>query len=162
MKNPFVLLFRYCSLQRNKSTVPHAIRALDEAKSVVVVLDPLALPADLSKAEEDIRAFFASKHIETTVLCPKKENVNWGGFIKRKIRAPKGKLRNEDVFISLASTDVCYAAEYEARCSPAKFKVGINNTKWELFDMIVTPPADKKASQMTLFSAIKQYISTIQ
>ncbi len=158
MENPLVKLIRYFSLRKNESRQAHSILPLSAAKNAMVFVRPGQ--ADSAQTIGAVKSFFNYAGINVRILSPSESDLNCAGIIKRKLRNPISEPRNEDIFISLADTNENYAAYYEAKCSPAKFKIGINTMKEDIFDMIVTPPVN--TSQSAVFASIKDYLNRIK
>lgn len=157
MYNPLLHLVRFLSLKSNKSHTPHHITTLTKIKSVVVLVDSTK---DSSQTIGAIKSFFDYQHIKYKIFSIATKNLNIWGFLKKNIRSPKAEIRDEQLFISLVDTNTNFAAKYEALCSRAEFKMGIN-TEESVFDIVVTPKSED-VSQSAIFASIKEYLSIIK
>ena len=132
MTSPLKYLLRRFALKKNRSVAEHGIMPLAALHSAVVFIDRTAPEADA--AEAAAREFFGGRGIALTVL----------------------------LFISLSCRDDDFASEFEARCSPAKFKIGCFPLEGGIYDMTVTPPDGARLDQLALFGAITEYLLKIK
>lgn len=160
MKNPLIILLRRLALRSGASKVPTCIMPLDSVRSATVLVYPGA--EDSEETAAAVKAFFDPRGISVTVICPSKGDINWLGFLKGRVRGAKVKPRHEDLFISLSDSPEYFAAEYEARCSTALFKVGRFQLEGDIFDLVVSSPSAVPVSQSAAFAAIQEYLSKIQ
>lgn len=160
MIDPLRYAVRKLMLHKHASTVPTRIAPLSEIHSALVFIDPLA--EDAEATANSVRQFFNYQGIPVKVLLPQKKDITLMGMLKKKFRMDGEVPRHEDLFISLVSDPEHFAAEYEARCSSAFFKVGCLEYKGGIFDMIVTLPEGSEASQSATFAAIKDYLTKIR
>lgn len=158
MRNPIVSLVRFLALWRNKSEVPHNLLPLSSVKSAVLFVD--ASDENRSKLLEMAEDFFKQYNISVTIFIPVKKSLNCWGFLKKRIRDKKN--RCEDLFICLADIDTCFAACYEAICSPASFKVGRNKSDRDIFDLTVLVPEGAEVKQIDLFTSFIDLIKKIK
>lgn len=173
MRNPLKHILRRLALGRHASHEPHGILPIGKVKSAVVFVEPGG--GDAGAAVQAAEAFFSARGIPARVFCPSGRELNYAGYMKKKVRqnGPGGG-RDEDLFISLALSEQCFASEYEARCSTASFKIGVRGLADGVFDMVVCPPQPSPASpasparsgpgvpQTELFSAIVEYLLKIK
>lgn len=160
MINPLKYLLRLFALERHGSGERQCIIPLEEVRAAAVFIDAAQPGADA--AEVSVRDFFDSRNVELTVLKPSGPQLNYAGYMKRKFRMPGGSARHEDLFISLSDNPGDFAAEFESRCSPARFKVGRVQLSGEIFDMVVSPRGDERAGQDAVFGAISEYLLKIK
>lgn len=159
MTNPLKYLVRRFALRKFRSAVPQSIIPLDSVKCAAVFVDRGLPGADA--AGTAARNFFESRGIAVLLLRPDERQLNFAGFMRRKFRIPDGG-RHEDLFISLSDDPENFASEFEARCSPARFKAGRIRLTGGVFDMIVSPPGDERADQAAVFGAISEYLLKIK
>ena len=160
MTSPLKYILRRFALKKNMSMAEHGIVPLADLHSAVVFIDRTAPEADA--AEAAAKEFFGGRGIALTVLSPGQEQLNHAGYMRRAFRLPGGKPRGEDLFISLSCRDDDFASEFEARCSPARFKIGCFPLEGGIYDMTVTPPDGARLDQLALFGAITEYLLKIK
>lgn len=161
MSNPFLRLFRRMALRRGRSTVPTNLLPLKKIRSATVFVDTTT-GEDPTPVCRAVRQFFDYQGIPVLVLCPQKRDVNAVGRLKNRLRGSHKNPRKEDLFLSLAVSPDNFAAEYEARCSTARCKVGRFQYPGAVFDLVVTAQAGSDPSQSAAFSAIKDYLTKIR
>ena len=161
MKNPLLTFFRWLALRQDHSTVPTTLMPLAKVKLATVFVDTTQPEEDPARVCRAVQQFFDYHGIPVTILCPKKGDLNLLGCLRQKVRGTR-ESRQEDLFISLAASPDNFAAEYEARCSPARFKVGRCRLKGDVFDLVVAVPENGEASQTAAFAAIKDYLNKIR
>ena len=161
MKNPIVTFFRWMALRRGRSTVPTTLLPLAKVRGATVFVDTTVPDEDPERISRTVQQFFDYQGIPVTILCPGKKDLNWRGFLRKRLRVT-GEPRQEDLFISLAASTEYFAAEYEARCSKARFKVGRCQLPGDVFDLVVAVPEDGEATQTAAFAAIKDYLNKIR
>lgn len=159
MKNPLLLLCRLLTLRRHRSPVPTGLLTLTAVHSAVVFVDPAQ--ADAEAVCGEVRRFFDDNGIMVRVLCPRRQDLNWMGCRKSRLRTEDGPWE-VDLFISLAGSPEDFAAEFEARCCPARFKVGRFQLSGDVFDLVVGQPEDAPAGQAAVFAAMKDYLQKIR
>ncbi|MCR4824412.1 MAG: hypothetical protein K5849_03530 [Bacteroidales bacterium] len=162
MKNPFLTVSRWFALRRNQSTVATTLLPLREVHSATVFVDTTVAGEDPARISRAIRQFFDYHGIPVLVLCPQQQDINLVGILKPRLRGSKENPRREDLFISLAASPENFAAEYEARCSTARFKVGRFQLPGGVYDLVVATPETSEAGQAAAFAAIKDYLDKIQ
>jgi len=140
--------------------VPTALTPLSKIKSAVVYVDT-STGEDTQVICRTVQQYFDYHNIPVTILCPVRRDLNVYGRLKNHVRGTRDS-RQEDLFISLAASPENFAAEYEARCSVARFKVGRCKLPDELFDLVVADPEEGGASQIAAFAAIKDFLDKIQ
>ena len=160
MTSPLKYILRRFALKKNRSMAEHGIVPLADLHSAVVFIDRTAPEADA--AEAAAKEFFGGRGIALTVLSPGQEQLNHAGYMRRAFRLPGGKPRGEDLFISLSCRDDDFASEFEARCSPARFKVGRIRLAGEIFDLCVGLPEGGQADQAAVFETISEYLLKIK
>ena len=162
MKNPIVTFFRWNALRQGRSTAPTSLLPLKKVRSATVFVDAVAMGEDPAPVCRAVQQFFDYQAIPVTILCPQKEDLNGWGYLKPRARGGRRDARKEDLFISLAVCPDHFAAEYEARCSTARFKVGCCPLPGGVYDLVVTPPEGAGASQTAAFAAVKDYLNKIR
>jgi len=162
MKNPVLALLRWYVLRRNRSTVPTTLLPLREVHSATVFVDTTVEGEDPARICRAVRQFFDYQGIPVLTLCPKKDDINLIGCLKKKARGDGETPRQEDLFISLAASPQNFAAEFEARRSTARFKVGRYPIPDGVFDLVVSMPELSEADQAAAFAAIKDYLNKIR
>ena len=160
MKNPILTLYRKVVLQRDRSQVPTTLMPLSVIRSVTVYVDGLAEGEDPQSVRRAVQQYFDYHSIPVTILCPRKRDINLFGRLKNRARGTR-ESRKEDLFISLAGSPDNFAAEYEACCSTAHFKVGRCNLPGDVFDLVVANPEEGEANQIAAFAAIKDFLDKI-
>lgn len=160
MKNPIKYIMRMLALRKNRSKKEQKMMPLNRIKTAAVFIDVEQKGADT--AEIWVREFFGSIGVKLIILKSKAEELNYAGFLDKKYRQIDFHNRKEDLFISLSSNPENFAAEYEARCSQATFKVGCCKYKDDIFDLTVNNPPDKQHDQRSIFKAITTYLMKIE
>ena len=161
MKNPLLTFCRRLVLRRDHSTAPTTLMPLAKVKRATVFVDSTVQEEDPTRVCGTVRQFFDYHGIPVTILCPQKGDLNLLGYLKKRVRGTH-ESRQEDLFISLAASPDNFAAEYESRCSPARFKVGRCRLDGDVFDLVVAVPENGEATQAAAFSAIKDYLNKIR
>lgn len=170
-------ILRKRSLRKNASEVRTEILPLTKVKSYVAIIDVEDPSFDACKTS--IMTFFRARDIRGSVFFQDfrkignedrlitsiqttitRKDLDWIG------RPSKYKLnvleeQSPDIFISLIK-DPDFAIEYMARTSKARFKIGRKQMDGNLFDLVVSDPADKNLSEMESFQAIKGYLTKIR
>ena len=162
MKNPLVSLVRWYALRQGRSADATSLLPLKKVRSATVFVDAVAMGEDPAPVCRTVQHYFESVSIPVVILCPQKADINCWGYLKPKARGGRRDERKEDLFISLAARPDRFAAEYEARCSTARFKVGCCALQDGVFDLVVTPPEGAGASQTAAFAAVKDYLNKIR
>ena len=157
MKNPLLAFCRRRRLRRDRSTAPTGLLPLSRIGSAAVFVDGTG-EEDTTEVCALINEYFGRLGIPVTVLCPRKDDLNLLGAIRKRLREP----RQEELFISLAASPECFAAQYEAACSPAHFKVGCCPLPDGVFDLVVGTPEGGNAGQAAAFTATMEYLDKIQ
>lgn len=160
MTDPLRYLVRKLMLHKHTSTVPTRIAPLADIHSALVFVDPMQ--EDAEATVHSVRQFFNYQGIPVNVILPQKTDINLIGMLKKRFRMEGEEPRHEDLFISLIPDPEYFPSEYEARCSTAFFKVGCQEYKGGVFDMIVTLPEGSEVSQSAIFAAIKDYLTKIK
>lgn len=170
--NPFVELARKISLARHRSKVPHAICPLSKCKEAVVLVD--GTKPQVQECVDAANAFFSARHINCRIFVINtlkefvggpvagaqlltRKNVKWYGRSKRSKNHPCVNA-GEDLLINLAGPEN-FTAYYASVCSKAKFKVGVYETKAQLFDVLVSNT--ESYSQKQVFLQISNIISSV-
>ncbi len=159
MENPIKYLVRRFSLRKHASYGEHRLIPLDKLHSAAVYIAKTAEYEAVCKA---VNGFFTERGIPVLILSPTAEDLNYAGYMKQQARMPEGRERDEELFISLSVSAEDFASEYEARCSPARFKIGCRQLKGDVFDMTVSPPEGNNITLTELFNSIITYLSTIK
>ena len=165
------------SLRKMRSDIPTGIMPLGEIHSALALIDVEDTSYDECKLL--IQAFFRENNmkgdiffldfkklgdgerlitsITGTIL---KKDLNWFGRPSReKMDILLGC--KTDLFISLLNnTD--FPLEIMASASKAKFKIGRRQLPGNIFDMVISDPADKNLSEAESFLAMKSYLNRIQ
>lgn len=161
MENPLIIMFRKLALRRKFDVEPTRIIPLDQIRKVTVFLD--SFDADADPTRKLISTFFRNYGADVEYICPQKWDLNWYGKLK-KPRLHKGEKphdADDDLFLSLAGPDN-FTAEYEARASHAKFKVGRVPLGGNVYDIVITDAADTLPRQTEAFAAIRDFLLKIQ
>lgn len=149
------LIARHIALKKNRSKVKTAILPLSRIKKAFVLLD--STEPDYGRAEKSVREFFEGHGIEACILAPGKKDLDLFHRIKKKYRIN----RDEDLFLSLYPFNR-FEAEYEAKCSGAKFKVGRYPFREPVFDLIVHNRENEFPEQWEAFESIKDLLGKIK
>lgn len=157
---PVTRIARKIAVKKHSSTVPTRIIPMSEVKVVTILID--AMDPDLESTKKDIRKFFEPYGTQIQLLTPMKWDINFFGWFKDKFRNPGGIERNEDLFISLVSDPDYFAAEYELRCSTAKFKVSRFYLKGDVADISIYNPSSAIPRLPEAFEVIKDYLLKIE
>ena len=161
MTNPILTLSRFLALRRGRSTVPTHLLPLKKVRSAAVFVD-ITGGEDPEPVRRAVQQFFEYQGIPVQIFCPERRDLNPIGRMKNRLRGSHKHPRKEDLFISLAASQLNFAAEYEARCSTARCKVGRFQYPGGVFDLVVTAPNGSEPSQSAAFSAIKDYLTKIR
>ena len=161
MKNPLLILIRRMALRRDRSKVPTSLLPLKKVQGATVFVDTTG-GEDTTPVLRAVQQFFEYQGIPVLVFCPEKRDINLIGRMKNRLRGSHRHPRKEDLFISLAASPENFAAEYEARCSTARCKVGRFQYPDGVFDLVVTAPEGSEPSQSAAFSAIKDFLTKIR
>ena len=161
MKNPILILIRRVALRRGRSKVPTSLLPLKKVQSATVFVDTTG-GENTTPVLRAVQQFFEYQGIPVHVFCPEKRDINLVGRMKNRLRGSHRHPRQEDLFISLAASPENFAAEYEARCSTARCKVGRFQYPDNVFDLVVTAPDGSEPSQSAAFSAIKDFLTKIR
>ena len=136
-------IIRLLCLRSHRSTVPTAFVPLSDIRSVVVFSDPSdqGHVAALSSA----RTFFSHCGISVQAITASDRNIR----------------TKSDLFIAIngkKSIDERYAAS----SSTARFKIGRHQFRRQLYDIVVSDPADTPAAADAAFRAISNILTTIK
>lgn len=113
---------------------------------------------DFESTATAVRSFFEYHGIPLKLLAPTAGDLNWFGILRDPGDGGKWK---EDLFVSLAGPEN-FAAEYAARCSTARFKVGRFDMPGGVFNLVVSNPVGQTPSQPAVFAAVKEYLTKIR
>ncbi len=136
-------LIRKIVLKRNRSPLNTGLTPLSEIRTAVVLIDGSETESQLAASE--VKKFFGCKKIEVMTICPTKEDFDWLGRLKRKLRPDEGNFLKADIFISLFSGRN-FAVDYESLCSRSVFKAGCCKMPQKTFDLTVTSPEGSVAN----------------
>lgn len=161
MRNPFLILSRRMALRRDQSKVQTHLLPLKKVQTATVFIDTTG-GEDPTPVLRAVQQFFEYQGIQLQVFSPEKRDLNAIGRMKNRLRGTHRHPRKEDLFISLAASPDNFAAEYEARCSTARCKVGRFQYPGNVFDLVVTAPDGSEPSQSAAFSAIKDFLTKIR
>ena len=161
MKNPILILIRRMALRRGQSKVPTSLLPPKKVQHATVFVDTTG-GEDTTPILRAVQQFFEYQGIPVLVFCPEKRDINAIGRMKNRLRGSHRHPRSEDLFVSLAASPENFAAEYEARCSTARCKVGRFQYPGNVFDLVVTAPGGSEPSQSAAFSAIKDFLTKIR
>jgi len=161
MENPIVLFARKMALRRKFDVEPTMILPLTSIHKATIFLD--SFDADADPTRRMITNFFRAYDTELDFICPQKWDINWYGKLKkpRLHKGEKPKDADDDLFISLAGPGN-FTAEYEARCSHAKFKVGRVPLEGNVFDIVITDAPNTLPRQTISFQNIRDFLLKIQ
>lgn len=161
MSNFIVNIIRRCSISHNRSKTPTSLLPLRELKDAVVLLDWNA--SDAQQTSDAVLAFFKEKGIKLTYISQGEKGLNIFGRLKTRDRLPEGRKvkRHEDLFLSLLPGST-YAEEFEAFCSPAKFKIGRGVFRNRVYDFQITDPEGTVSSQSDVFAAVRDFMLKIK
>lgn len=140
-------------VKKHASSVPTAMIPLSEIHRATVFVDNT--DPDCEPTCRVVRKYFDSVGIPVNVICPQKWDVCIFGWLKKK------DTTNPDLFISLAYYDN-FAAEYAARCSTARFKIGRMQLPGDIFDLVFTNPEGQLPLQHEAFEALSELLPKIQ
>ncbi len=157
---PVTYLARRIALKKHASTVPTGLLPLSEVRKAVVLLN--AMDPDIEIIKKDVKKFFEPFDIEVLFLAPMKWDINYFGWLKEKFRCPEGNERNEDLFISLEPDRDVFFAEYELRCSTARFKMSRFQLPGDVADISVSNPESAIPRTPETFDVIKDFLLKIR
>ena len=149
------LIARQIALKKNRSKVKTALLPLSCIKKAFVLLDSTG--QDYVHAKKNVKEFFEGHGIEVDILAPGKKDLDLLHRIKKKYRI----IRDEDLFLSLYPINR-FEAEYEAKCSGAKFKIGRYPFREPVFDLIVHNRENEYPEQWEVFESIKDLLEKIK
>lgn len=158
MKNPILLVCRWYVMRRDRNGEPTSLLPLGKVRSATVLVDTSGGDEEAVRIARAIRQYFDYQGIPVRILSPLKTDLDLLGRIKERVKGG----REEDLFISLVSSTENFTAEYEARCSKARFKVGCCSLPGHVYDLVVAAPEQGEASQAAAFAAIKDYLNKIR
>lgn len=156
MIDPVTYLVRLLSVRKHRSKVPTMILPLDKIKKAVVFLD--YLDGDVDMMEITVRKYFETRNIEVKTINAKKWDIDIFGRYKFKKEYDNW---GEDLFISLAVYNN-FAAEYAAIRSRARFKIGREQVKGQVFDFVLTNPSGSIIRQPEAFEAITEFLDKVE
>lgn len=145
--------------KRHRSRVETAILPLGSIRKALVLID--STEEGYGLAEKEVRDFFEGLGIEALIVCPTKKDLDIVGRVRRKIIAPGGAPFAEDLFISLYPVNR-FETRYEAICSPARFKIGRDYIKGDIFNIVVRNPEGSSPSQSEAFGTIRDLLEKIR
>lgn len=147
-------------IRHDASRTPTGILPLGGIRVVTVLLD--WNEPDAEAAEAAVREFFGKRGCELFIINPGLKDFTCFGRIRKRVRLQDGKsARREDLFISLASGST-FAEQYEAAASPARFKIGRNQTLIDSYDFVMSDAPIRHSSQLEIFAAIVEYLLKIK
>lgn len=160
MIGPVTYLARRIALKKHASTVPTGLLPLSEVRKAVVLLS--AMDPDIEIIKKEVKKFFEPFDIEVLFLAPMKWDINYFGWLKEKFRCPEGIERNEDLFISLEPDRDLFVAEYELRCSTARFKISRFQLPGDVADISVFNPESAIPRAPEALEVIKDFLLKIR
>ena len=153
MTDPVSLIARKIKLRKHSSTVPTSLIPLSEVKRATVFVD--SFDPDSDPACFSAKKFFSSRGISVNIICPQKWDISLFGWIKRLDES------DPDLFVSLAWYDN-FAAEYAARCSTARSKIGRRQLPGNVFDIVLTNPEDQLPLQHKAFEDLMELLLKVE
>lgn len=156
MPGPIAKLIRRRLLRKRASTEPTSILPIDRISSATVYVGPS--DEDKNELYWSIKDYFGLKGIPVVILDYSPRQLNYLGYAKGARKCE----RTEDLFISLSSSPDDFAAEYDARVSRARFKVGAMQLPGDVFDLVVSVPEGVEANKYAVFEAVQEYFSKIR
>ena len=159
MNNPILQVLRWWALRRHRSTAPTSLLPMKEVRRAAVFIDGLAGGEDPAVTGRLIQRKLADRGIEVQLLCAQKQDLDWLGRLKDAQRGAGG----EDLFLSMSTRADCFAAEYEARCRTARFKVGRRPLDGGIYDLVVADPEPTEPQgDAQAFASILEILDKIQ
>lgn len=158
--NPFKLIARRITLRKCASKVPTGLVPLSEIKTVTVYIERNSL--DWSVTECKVHRFFEGKGIQVETVMMNSHDVDWLGRSRRS-QSRKSIEGHEDLLISLLPVN-SFALKYCAVSSHAKFKIGREQIRKNVFDLVVSDRTgdDDEGSQIAVFDYITELFSKLQ
>lgn len=149
------------SIRHRRSKTPTTLLPLRELKEAIVLLDWNA--PDAQQTSDALVAFFGKAGIKVTFIKPGSKGLNPFGRFKNRDRLPEGRKvrRHEDLFLSLLPGS-SYAEEFEAFCSPARFKIGRGVFRDRVYDFHITDPEGAVSSQYEVFGTVRDFLLKIK
>lgn len=164
-------LFRNFALKKNASAVPTGFIPISGVKTAVVFIDVEDPSFDVCK--QDILSYFRSRGVKAEIFFLElsklgsgerlitsitntilKKDILWYGCPSQE-KTNLLKSCEHELFISLVRKDV-FAMHYLARCSGAKFKVGLVDDS--VYDLVLDSGAMSEADS---FREIVRYLEKI-
>lgn len=115
-------------------------------------------PEDKNDLYWSIKDYFGLLDIPVVILDYTPKFLNYFGYAKKEHRTG----RTEDLFVCLSGSAEDFAAEYEARTSRARFKVGAVQLPGDVYDLVVSVPEGEEASRYAVFEAVKECLDKIR
>ncbi len=137
----FRTIARYLSIGSHRSSVPTGLLPLGEVRSVTVFTD--GADQGLEPAKVRIRKFFGDR------------SVTFISALDKDIRT------SSDVFIALNSKP-SVDERYAASSSTARFKLGRHQLKGQIYDFVVTDPAEEPSTAGAAFDVMANLITHIK
>lgn len=156
--NPFKIIARKKALRECGSSVQTGLVPLSEIRTVTVYLERDSY--DWAATERKVRKYFESHGIEVDVIIMNSLDVDWLGR-RRKDENAKSREGEEDLLISLLPYNT-FALKYCAVSSKARFKIGREQIKKNVFDLVVEHKEEDEGSQIAVFDYITELFSKLK
>lgn len=158
--NPVKLIARRKALRECASKVPTGLVPLSGIKTATVYIERNSY--DWSATERKVRKFFENKNIQVETVILNSLDVDWLGRSRRS-ETKKTIEGHEDLLISLLPVNT-FALKYCAVSSNAKFKIGREQIRKNVFDLVVSDRTsdNEDGSQIAVFDYITELFTKLQ
>lgn len=170
-------LFRRHSLKKHASTQPTGFMPISKVRSAVAFID--VEDTSFHECKQKLQNFFRENNIRGDIFffdfrklpdgerlitsitgTVLKKDLNWYG------RPSDDKIRillegEPDMFISLLPK-ADFPIEFMATCSNARFKAGRFQIPGNVFDLVITDPADRNLNQAEAFDEMEKLLTRIR
>lgn len=154
MIDPISFLARKIALRKHISTVPTGLIPLKSIHRVTMLVDGMDTDSDSLRGMA--RRYFSSRGISLNTVFLQRSEVNWHGLPKHP------DISNPDLFLSFVTTE-SFTADYIARCSTARFKVGRRQLDGDVFDVVIADPEGQLFPLQTkAFETVAELLSKVR
>lgn len=156
---PLKWLVRKILVHRNKSRKQTRILPLDSIRHAVVLVD--AGEDGYESAVDEVNSFFHGEGIDVLVVKAGPKEIIWPGILSKRVRFSGKEKDGGGLFVNLFGHPGLMS-EYESVCSTADFKIGREQLRGDVFDIVVTNPQAAVPSQKEVFVAIEDILKKIK
>lgn len=159
--NPIKLIARRKTLRKCASKVSTGIIPLSEIKTAMVYIERNSL--DWGATERKVHRYFEGKDIQVETVVLNSLDVDWIGKSRHNKTGHSFEEGHEDLLISLLPVN-SFALKYCAVSSQAKFKIGREQIRRNVFDLVVNDRVEDGIgdSQIAVFDYITELFTKFQ